>query len=242
MMRNHPARSLAIAVILLLTLVASSTSAAEAGNRRATGPDGTLYFGRSVRVAGEVIALKGGKHFYRCRWGKTPRRGKVTSGVIRPIWAEIKHLRQCRKTLASPGPRRQSGDGRWRSFKRGDHVLGFAIEVNSGFAGRTYFDCAVIRADAGGRVLSGVVNPTRFEIRSMTPCNRTTNWRPGFRTETGSGSLFFRTGDWIVGDKIRFDNGRVEHGCWMKNAPTTGVVVRGVRNPWPGDIRGKRRC
>jgi hypothetical protein len=226
-------RILSLLMILVIMITAGSSNVF--AGRRVTGNGGTLFFQKGQSVAGEVIKLRGGKTFYRCKMPRAPQRGKVTSGVIDYYRSEVQSLRNCKKTLASPGPRRETGNGRWRSFRKGDHVLGYAIEVENGFAGRTYFDCVVVGADAPGRVNSGVVNPSRFEISAMKRhCSRTDNWRPGFRMETGSGSLFFRMGDWIVGDEIRLDNGRVERQCHMV-APTTGIVTRGLRNYWPGE-------
>ena len=238
---SRSTRLIAIFTVLVIVLVAVSSPALGA-NRRITGIGGTLSFRKGEAVAGEVIGLQGGKHFYRCKHLGAPRRGKVTSGVINPVRAEVKHLKPCGKTLASPGPRRPTGEGRWRNFRRGDHVLGFAIEVETGFSGRTYFDCVVVDADARGRVLSGVVNPSRFEIQAMQRrCNRTNDWRPGFRMETGSGSLRFLPGDYVMGAFMRLDNGQ-EMGPCHTVAPTSGTLYGGVINFWPGESSGLSHC
>ena len=247
---NHHLRLIAIATALALVLTAL-TSTAFAGERRTTGDGKSLNFARNARVLGEVISLRRadgtlGRTWYQCRLPKSPQRGRVTSGVIFP-WQEEWHkaklqgVELCRNTLASPTPRRPTGDSNWRPFQQGSHVLGFAIEVDEGFRGKTFFNCKVLQSDASGRVNSGVVNPSRFELQELQSCNRTEDWRPGFRRETGSGSLRFSAGDWVLGSFVRLDNGQEFYNCRMIT-PTSGTVFGGVRNYWPGEGENLPNC
>lgn len=217
----------------------------QCGVRRTTGQGETKRFCKGESVEGAVITLNGGKTGYACHFRHAPRGGKVESGVIRYFPAEAQ-TPLCKNTLMSPGPRKETGSGTWRQFNKGDHVLGFAIEINLGPNGRTYFSCAFVKADASGRVNSGVVNPSRFEIRKMKRCKDTDNWRPGFRTESGDASLRFHQGDWVVAAFIRFDDGREfdgnGDGCRFKGTPMDGTLFGGVRNYWPGEGNNLPLC
>lgn len=215
------------------------------GVRRTTGIGGTKAFCRGESVDGAVITLNSGKTYYACHIRHAPQEGTVESGVIRYFRAEVA-TPLCKNTLASPGPRNPTGDGNWGHFRAKSHVLGFAIEQNLGPNGRTYFDCAIVRADASGRVLSGVVNPSRFEIRGMgRRCANTDNWRPGFRTASGNASLRFQTGDWVVAAFFEMDDGQklngTGSGCFMV-ATQSGTLYGGVRNYWPGEQGNLPHC
>lgn len=228
-------------------VTSSTTSICD--SRRTTGNGGTRRFCKGANVAGEIISLRNadgtwGQTWYRCKLPNAPRRGRVTSGVINYYGKEVNNLPLCSDTLASPTPRHPTGNGNWANFHVGDHVLGFAIEINLGSNGRTYFDCAMKSVSASGRVNSGVVNPSRFEIGQMTSCSNTNNWRPGFRTESGDSSLSFAQGDWVLAAYIVLDNGGVQHNggpCHMV-APSSGTLYGGVRNYWPGEDNNLPAC
>lgn len=209
-------------------------------NRHVTGNGKTRKFAKGDSVAGEVITLRGGKTFYQCYMAKAPSKGKVTSGVINPWNKEVRNLPSCSDTQSSPGPRDPTGKGKWGRFHKGDYVQGFVIEVN----GRTYFDCLMKPAHHKGRVLDGIVNPSRFEMQGETACSSTSNWRPGYRTESGDGSLRFAQGDYVLGAYLVLDNGGVVNNgqpCHMV-APSAGTLYGGVRNYWPGEDKGLSAC
>ena len=168
------------------SVFASGTGGTNCGVRRTTGNGGTKHFCKGERVNGEVITLQNGRTYYHCYMAKAPEAGQVNSGVIRYFHAE-RTGPACSQTQSSPGPRNPTGDGKWGTFSSNDYVLGFAIEINMGAYGRTYFNCLFQPAGASGRVLSGVVNPSRFEMSGKTHCGNTQNWNPGFRQASGDG-------------------------------------------------------
>lgn len=225
------------------------TGGTKCGTRRTTGNGGTKQFCKGERVAGEIISLRNadgswGKTYYRCFLSDPGRRGRVTSGVIRYFTAEIRGLPNCKNTTSSPSPRRATGNGNWLSFKQGDHVLGFAIEINRGPNGQTYFNCAMVKAPANGRVNSGVVNPSRFEIKKMQRrCFNTQDWNPGFRAQSGDGyTIDFYAGERILGAYIRYDNGVERFNCHDRVADMDGELTSGVANYWPGEDSGLPAC
>lgn len=213
------------------------------GVRRTTGIGGTKQFCKGESVDGAVITFNSGKTYYGCHIRHAPRSGKVENGVIRYFRAEVA-TPLCKNTLSSPGPRNPTGEGNWGNFDQGDHVLGFAIEINVGPDGRTYFGCAIVRADASGRMNSGVVNPSRFEIRDMVRrCGSTDNWNPGFRTESGNGgTIRFVQGDRILAAFIKYDNGVERFTCFDRVADMDGSLTSGVRNYWPGEDNNLTAC
>lgn len=254
-MNRTALRVIAIITALVFVMGALLSTSTLAGSRRITGDGKSLNFHAGERVIGEIISYRKpdgwGKTMYRCRLPKAAKAGKVTTGIIGPNreeWqiAKRKGIPLCKNTLASAGPRRESGDGRWLRFKKGDHVLGFAIELKVWPRGKTHFKCVLTRAQAPGRVNSGVRNPSRFEIEKMKrKCARTSDWRPGFKTESGDSGLVFQRGDWIMAAFIRLVDGTElngsGNGCWMI-APTDGTLFGGVRNFWPGQNYGLPRC
>lgn len=218
------------------------TGGDQCGVRRTTGNGGTKHFCKGESVDGAVITLNGGKTGYACHFRHAPRSGKVESGVIRYFPAEA-DTPLCKNTLMSPGPRKEAGkDG--RKFQKGDHVLGFAIEINVDPRGRTYFDCAIVKAEADGFVFSGLVNPSRFEIRDMQRrCLKTQNWNPGFRVESGDGvTIHFYAGEPILGAYILYDGGTERFNCYDRVANTDGVLTSGVVNYWPSEATPPNAC
>lgn len=224
------------------------TGGTNCGVRRTTGNGGTKRFCKGERVAGEIISLRNadgtwGRTYYRCYLPDPGRRGRVTSGVIRYFTSELNGLPNCKDTLSSPSPRRETGDGEWLAFKKGDHVLGFAIEINVDPRGRTYFNCAMVKASTNGHINSGVVNPSRFEIRNMKRCYETDNWNPGFRVQSGNGdTINFYAGERILGAYILYDNGAERFSCYDRVADMDGELTSGVVNYWPGEANGLPAC
>lgn len=238
-------RRLVTLITLALSMVIIFALPVEAA-RRATGNGNTLRFSAGERVAGEIISIRNsdgtwGRTWYRCKLSKASRSGRVTSGVINYFMAEVRNLPNCKDTLSSPTPRQTTGSGNWRPFKTGYHVLGFAIETN----GRTYIKCGMTSVSHNGRVVSGVVNPSRFELGAIKRCNSTTNWRPGYRKTSGDGSLSFKEGDYVLAAFIRLNNGQEYNGsgngCHMV-APMSGTLFGGVRNYWPGEAKDLPHC
>ena len=155
-----------------------------------------------------------------------------------PVWVGHNVGNSCGTqefTIGSLATRRTSGSTGTISFDPNEAVLGGYIQIPNlgGFEG-----CYLSIAPTGGTVTSGVVNPWGAEIHGQKPCDLN---HP--RVISGKGAtLRFSAGDNVLAYSIQLDNGQTFGQCLMLNAPTSGTLTDGVRNPTRGEQAQASLC
>lgn len=180
---------------------------------------GVFYPGEAV--VGYEIELNGLKARL-CYVPYASAGGVVKDGSVNPYPGDVVYP-ECANWVSDPdtvnGMNRRLGAG---DFNAGEAVTGF-FTINE----KSYGNCYMKSAPAGGTIVDGVVNPWPGEI--APECHTDT---VNGKDRRGPGAFSAGeavTGYFTMGDKS-FPN------CYLKSAPMDGIVTDGVVNPWEKEI------